>query len=160
MRVFRNIKGEVVDVIKHTLDVMREHPDVEIHIGTDSQNKKRNTSYATVIAYRYGTRGVHVIFSRLKVKKVKNLWDRLWKEAEDSINVALWMNEKINVKLEIDMDYNPNRKFDSFKLISAAKGWATGLGFKVNVKPELDADGRTNLFENYACKAADNLVRH
>ena len=34
-RVFRTVQGESVDVVSHTLDVLKECPYVEIHIGTD-----------------------------------------------------------------------------------------------------------------------------
>jgi len=55
MKIFKKIDGTKVDVVKHTLEVIRENPDVKIHIGTDSQNVSHQTVYATVIAYRYGT---------------------------------------------------------------------------------------------------------
>ena len=44
------------------------------------------------------------------------------------------------------MDYNNDEKFISNKLISAAKGWANSLGYKVNVKPH----------NQIATKAADH----
>lgn len=157
MKVFRNINGEKVNVVKHTLDVLAKHPNAEIHIGTDSQNKKRHTIYATVIAYRYGNRGVHYIYSKKRVDKIKDLWTRLWNEAQYSVEVAEWMTEQINVRvdIEIDMDYNPDKRFDSNKLLAAARGYANGLGYRVNVKPF----GQTATFENYACKAADHHCR-
>ncbi len=63
-----------------------------------------------------------------------------------SIEVAEWLSNQINVKIEIDMDYNSDEKFISNKLISAAKGWANSLGYKVNVKPN----------NQIATKAADH----
>ena len=61
------------------------------------------------------------------------MWTRLWKEAEDSIDTAEWLTKQISVKVEIDMDYNGDENFKSHKLISAAKGWANSLGYKVNI---------------------------
>ena len=74
-RVFRTVQGESVDVVSHTLDVLNECPYVEVHIGTDSQNHRRSKVYVTVIAYRYGNRGVHYILHKQKMKKksFKNL---------------------------------------------------------------------------------------
>jgi len=63
-----------------------------------------------------------------------------------SIEVAEWLSKQINVKIQIDMDYNNDEKFISNKLISAAKGWANSLGYKVNVKPN----------NQIATKAADH----
>lgn len=149
MKVFRTVKGDVVDVVKHTLDVLKKHPNASIRVGTDSQNTGSVTSYSTVIAYRYGTRGVHYIASKKRVPRINDLWTRLWKEAEDSVEVAEWLTEKINTKVVIDMDYNDDDTHNSNKLISAAKGWANSLGYTVYVKPD----------ELIATRAADYYCR-
>ena len=135
MRLFKNIKGERIDPIAHTLKILKDYPNVQIHIGSDSQNIGKKTRYATVIAYRYGSRGVHYILSKKNEALLKDMWSRLWKEAEMSIDVAEWLTNQISVRVEIDMDYNSDENFKSSKLISATKGWANSLGYKVNVKP-------------------------
>lgn len=135
MRLFKNIKGERIDPIAHTLKILKDYPNVQIHIGSDSQNVGKKTRYATVIAYRYGSRGVHYILSKRNEALLKDMWSRLWKEAEMSIDVAEWLTNQISVRVEIDMDYNSDENFKSSKLISATKGWANSLGYKVNVKP-------------------------
>ncbi|MAM16066.1 MAG: hypothetical protein CMC10_02045 [Flavobacteriaceae bacterium] len=135
MRLFKNIKGERIDPIAHTLKILKDYPNVQIHIGSDSQNVGKKTRYATVIAYRYGSRGVHYILSKKNEALLKDMWSRLWKEAEMSIDVAEWLTNQISVRVEIDMDYNSDENFKSSKLISATKGWANSLGYKVNVKP-------------------------
>ena len=135
MRLFKNIKGERIDPVEHTLKILRDYPTVKIHIGSDSQNIGKKTKYATVIAYRYGSRGVHYILSKKNELLIKDMWTRLWKEAEMSIDVAQWLTHQVSVRVEIDMDYNSDENFKSSKLISATKGWANSLGYKVNVKP-------------------------
>ena len=135
MRLFKNIKGERIDPIAHTLKILKDYPNVQIHIGSDSQNVGKKTRYATVIAYRYGSRGEHYILSKKNEALLKDMWSRLWKEAEMSIDVAEWLTNQISVRVEIDMDYNSDENFKSSKLISATKGWANSLGYKVNVKP-------------------------
>ena len=135
MRLFKNIKGERIDPIAHTLKILKDYPNVQIHIGSDSQNVGKKTRYVTVIAYRYGSRGVHYILSKKNEALLKDMWSRLWKEAEMSIDVAEWLTNQISVRVEIDMDYNSDENFKSSKLISATKGWANSLGYKVNVKP-------------------------
>ena len=136
MRIFKNINGYRLDPIKHTLNILKEYPYVQIHIGSDSQNIGKSTKYATVIAYRFGSRGVHYILSKRDEILIKDMWTRLWKEAEMSIDVAEWLTRQVSVKVEIDMDYNSDENFKSNKLISATKGWANSLGYKVNVKPD------------------------
>mgnify|MGYP003307028702 FL=1 len=135
MRLFKNIKGERIDPVEHTLKILRDYPTVKIHIGSDSQNIGKKTKYATVIAYRYGSRGVHYILSKKTEILIKDMWTRLWKEAEMSIDIAQWLTHQVSVRVEIDMDYNSDENFKSSKWISATKGWANSLGYKVNVKP-------------------------
>ena len=135
MRLFKNIKGERIDPVEHTLKILRDYPTVKIHIGSDSQNIGKKTKYATVIAYRYGSRGVHYILSKKTELLIKDMWTRLWKEAEMSIDIAQWLTHQVSVRVEIDMDYNSDENFKSNKLISATKGWANSLGYKVNIKP-------------------------
>ena len=149
-KIFRKVSGEVVtDVVSHTLEILRECPYVEIHIGTDSQNHRRSTVYVTAIAYRYGNRGVHYIYHKEKMKKIKDKWTRLWNEADYSIQVAEWLTKKVNVKVEIDLDYNAEEKHFSSRLVSPTVGWANSLGFKTNIKPN----------NQIATRAADHHCR-
>ena len=57
--------------------------------------------------------------------------------------------ELFTIKVQIDMDYNGDESFQSHKLISAAKGWANSLGYKVNVKPNNQIATRA---ADYHCK--------
>ena len=149
-RVFRKVTGEPVsDIVNHTIDVLRECPWVEVHVGTDSQNHRRSTVYVTAIAYRYGNRGVHYIYTKQKVKKIRDKWTRLWNEADYSIEVAEWLTKKVSVKIEIDLDYNSDEKHFSSKLVQPTVGWAMSLGYKTNIKPH----------NQIATKAADHHCR-
>tara|TARA_B100001059_G_scaffold28535_2_gene23121 strand:+ start:11154 stop:11618 length:465 start_codon:yes stop_codon:yes gene_type:complete len=143
---FIDTKGNKVDPIIHTKKILNKNPFVSIHIGTDSQSRAKKTQFATVIAYRYGNRGVHYILSKVGFPKIKDLWTRLWKEAEMSINVSELITNSLNISVEIDMDYNEDNNFKSNKLVAATKGWANSLGYKVNVKPNIQI----------ATKAADH----
>ena len=149
MLLFKNIKGDRLDPVQHTIEVLKNYPYAEIHIGTDSQNINKQTHYTTVIAYRLRTRGVHYIFNKSNRKLITDMWTRLWKEAELSIDVAEWLTQKITLKVEIDMDYNSDESFKSHKLISAAQGWANSLGYKVNIKPNNQIATRA---ADYHCK--------
>ena len=128
---------------------MNEYPHLQIYVGSDSQNLGKKTVYCTVIAYKLGNRGVHYILHKKKQIIIKDLWSRLWHETELSIDTAEWLNQKIKVGIEIDMDYNENEVYKSNKLISAAKGWANSLGYKVNVKPQMQIATRA---ADYNCK--------
>jgi len=147
MKLFKNVKGETIDLIRYIHYQLNKYPTVEIHVGTDSQDHGAFVTYVTVVAFKYGTRGVHYIYNKQNInsKQVKDLWTRLWKETERTIEVAQLINNNLNVILQIDMDYNSNEIHESNKLISAARGWAMSLGYAVNVKP----------FKQIATKAAD-----
>lgn len=134
---FKKITGLKVDLLKHTLDIILKHPTVKIYVGTDSQNYSGTTQYATVVAYRYGTKGVHYVYNKEAVPRITDIWTRLWGEAERSIEIAEWLKQNINVPIEIDLDFNEDKFAGSNKLISSTKGWAVGLGYKVNTKPEM-----------------------
>lgn len=150
MKVFRTSENVKVDVIKHTLEQIRKDPFVEIHVGTDSQDKSGYTKFATVIAYKWGSRGVHYIYNVHKVDRIRDKFTRLYKEAEITIEVAEWLRKKAkSVKFELDFDYNGDEAHFSQKLVSSTVGWAKGLGYKVNIKP----------FKQIATKAADKHCR-
>ncbi|MBN09277.1 MAG: hypothetical protein CMC79_02755 [Flavobacteriaceae bacterium] len=149
MLVFKDIKGNRIEPLQHTLNLLKDYPYLQIHIGSDSQNVGKKTVYCTVIAYRYGNRGVHYILNKKKQIIIEDMWNRLWHEAELSIDVAEWLSKQINVNLQIDMDYNEDENFKSNKLISAAKGWANSLGYKVNVKPQTQIATKA---ADYNCK--------
>lgn len=135
-KIFKTIKGEKVNVVEHTLEILRKNPNIKIHIGTDSQNSGVYTTYSVVIAYRMGTRGVHYITAIQRYTKIIDMWSRLWKEAELSIETAEWLTQQINVRVELDMDYNSDERYKSNNVVAAATGWANSLGYKVNTKPE------------------------
>ena len=149
MLVFKNSIGKEIDPINYTLNIMKRYPDVEIHIGTDSYSLSDQTKYVTAIAYRYKEAGVHYIHSKQTVPKIKDIWTRLWKETELSIQIAQELKSNKKISLEIDMDYNEDNRFYSNKLVSVAKGWANSLGFKVNIKP----------YRQIATSAADYLSK-
>lgn len=147
--VFKDIKGNIIDPISHTREIIKKNPFVEVHVGTDSQSLAKMTQYITVIAYRYGNRGVHYILKKNGVPQIKDLWTRLWKETELSIDVAESIKKSLNVIPEIDLDYNENENFKSNKLVNASKGLANSLGYKVNIKPHIQIATRA---ADYHCK--------
>lgn len=159
IKVFKKVDGTIVNPITHTRTIVASNPDIKVYIGTDSQTHRRMTVYATVIAYRYGHRGVHYITQKQVVPKIKNLWDRLLKETELSIECAQFLSENGLDRFitAIDMDFNDEEEFESNRLVAASVGWAKGLGYNVRVKKP-----NSSLDENVliATKAADHQVRH
>lgn len=134
MYQFNKINGETIDYLSYTKNIVKKFPSVKIHVGTDSFLLNDNTRYITAIAFRFNKAGVHYIYTKKKFPRIKDNWERLWRETELSVDIARQL-DKQKVKIEIDMDYNSDENHRSHKLISATKGWANSLGYKVNVKP-------------------------
>ena len=148
--IFQTIRGKKVSPVIHTRNIVKGEPHVEIHIGTDSQRQGLDIIYVTAIAYRYPFRGVHYIYCKETFPPIKDDWSRLWLETERTMQLAEQLSKEFpGLKFEIDMDYNSDENFKSNKLISATKGWANSLGYKVNVKPNNQIATRA---ADYHCK--------
>ena len=134
---FKDIQGNIIDPIDHTREILKKNPFVEVHVGTDSQSVAKKTQYITVIAYRYGNRGVHYIMKKSGVPQIKDLWTRLWKETELSIDIAEAIKNSLNIIPEIDLDYNENENFKSNKLVNASRGLANSLQSKIKTHVQI-----------------------
>lgn len=150
-RWFRTEQGELVDIVDHCLQEIAKRENLKIYIGTDSQNSANKSNYATAIVFRYGQNGCHYVYKKLQVPRIRDHFSRLFKEAELTIETAELITNEIPIKIEaLEFDYNNTKKTKSTQVISAATGWAHGLGYKTKVKPD----------EMIASKAADHLCRH
>lgn len=151
-KVFRTLDGKSVNILSYTLEQIKTNPDVKIYIGGDSKLKgSKGIIYYTVVAYRYGNRGVHYVFNKEIVEREMSKWDRLMGEIERIINFATWFIENSPVKLyAIDFDLNQNKKHYSNKLVNIAIGWGGSLGVPIYTKPD----------EVVASKAADHLTNN
>lgn len=149
-KIFKNIKGENINVLDHCNETLTLHPDCKIYIGTDSQNKRRFSIFATVIAFRYGNKGAHFIYVKESIKpKMKNIKLRLTEEVYKTMDIAQLLIDNNIPIYAVDFDFNEDNKFESNSLVSMSTGWARGLGLRAHIKP----------FEMIAAKAADHLVR-
>lgn len=130
--------GEIVPLKTHVLEVLKNHPRTQLFIGTDSQNIAHKTIYVTTIVFRYPQRGAHVIYYKDVQSRIWDLWTRLWKETEKSIELADFLRQELGVPIEqIDLDYNENPDYPSNKVLKAAKGFIESLGFKAKAKPDI-----------------------
>jgi len=43
MRLFKDVKGNNIDPVDHTLSILKDYPYAKIHIGSDSQNVGKKT---------------------------------------------------------------------------------------------------------------------
>lgn len=147
---FKTIDGHFVDLVAHCHEQVSKYPELTIHVGTDSLNTAGFTTYVTVIAFRYPNKGVHCVFNKSHVPKIRDKWQRLYQEAELSVAAANWINANTPYKVHcIDLDYNDNPSHFSNTVISAGAGLAMGYGHDFTIKPN----------EQVASRAADNFCK-
>lgn len=149
-RYFKKENNELVDILQHCIEQLKEFPELNIHVATDSQNYGANTVYATAVVFRYGTKGAHYLYQKIRMPRIRNHFNRLYKEGELTIECADYITSNLSIKIHaLEFDYNNAKKTASTSLVSIMKGWAESLGYKALTKPDV----------LIACKAADHLAR-
>ena len=135
---FKKFTGEKLEnVEEYVKNYCEEHKNdnIEILVGTDSQNKRSYTTYSTVIAMYTPGHGAHCIFKRWRTPKERIRNTRLLKEVEESITIAeSLVNHGCPKPKYIDIDINPNPKYKSNEVYQAARGWIEGMGYEVRYK--------------------------
>jgi predicted RNase H-related nuclease YkuK (DUF458 family) len=124
-----------VELIPYILGYFEEHPDCQILIGCDSQNRKHETIYAVVIGLYNPGKGAHVLYSRFTTPREKDNTTRLLNEVWHSVEVAELIRNETGFKAEwIDIDLNPDPKYKSNQALTSAVGIVTGMGYRVRHK--------------------------
>ena len=144
--------GKPIDnIIEYIREYLLSHDGIEILIGCDSQdygNKK--TVYGVVIALYTPGKGAHVLCYKETVPMEKNLAVKLLNETWKSIEIADFLvNSGLPKAKYIDIDLNPDPKFDSNKTLRQAIGLVEGMGYKARWKHN----------GAMVTRAADHLVR-
>lgn len=158
---FKKWSGEnIEDLRSYIKQFIKQNNNVKIAIGTDSLKRKKGIKYAIVIALFYSSisgeydKGAHVLYHTFGINKKLDLWTRLWNEIEASKEVAdfiqdILSEENAKNNIEIHIDINPDVQWESNKLLKAATGYLSSLGYNTIVKP----------FSWVAMSAADKLCR-
>ncbi|MBM7614968.1 ribonuclease H-like YkuK family protein [Alkaliphilus hydrothermalis] len=113
--------------------------DYVISVGTDSQNIGNITKIVSVITLVRKTKGGIFFYDIKKVKKVKNLRQKILMETQSSIELAnelvKFLNDnEIDAPLEVHIDIGEHG--ETKHLIKEIVGWVMGLGFKCCMKPD------------------------
>ena len=131
---------QVVDLIPYIQSVITDRADVRIYIGSDSQNRKSRTVYATVIVIHFGSNGGHVIYQREFIPRVRDTHSRLWGEVERSVDLAKYLEDSgIPKPTFIDLDFNPDPKYRSNSILRSAVGYVEAMGYTPRIKPHAAA---------------------
>ena len=133
---FKKCTGErIEDITQYIKSYLNDFPEVQIMIGTDSQNRSGRTVYSTVVALYNPGKGAHCIFKRWRTPREKVRSTRLLNEVQASIETAdALVAAGIKKPEYIDIDINPNPRYKSNEVFTAAKGWVEGSGYEVRFK--------------------------
>lgn len=143
---FKKFTGEKLpEWTEYVKRYCQKHDNIEIMVGTDSQNRGAKTVFSTIIAmYDCGDgehgHGAHCVFRRWSTPRYKKsqTQERLFKEVEESINVANILRDGgVKVKyIDIDVNPNPGDKLQnkSNEIYQAARGWVEGEGYVCRYK--------------------------
>lgn len=134
-KIFRSLSNhQEIDLLPYLIKKMEEPWD--LYIGTDSQHIGDYTYYATVIVLHNSSKGGHILYCKEIVDRVSDTFSRLWKEVENSMEVALYLrSQHFDAISSIDLDFNPDPKYQSNSLLRAALGYVEAMGFKARIKP-------------------------
>lgn len=136
-RQFKSLTdGQNIDLIPYLKSKLAEADNIRMYVGTDSQNIGSRTVYATVIVLHYGNSGGHVVYCKTSVPKILDKFTKLWNEVEDSVSLAQYLEENgIEKPAYIDLDFNPDPKYQSNTVLRAALGYVESLGYSPRCKP-------------------------
>ena len=151
MKQFKTLmQQKPVELIGYLKDHIEQRPETEILIGCDSQNRKRETVYAIVIALYHPGKGAHVLYTRFTTPRERESTVRLLNEVWHSVEIAEEIRNSLGIRATwIDIDLNPDPKYKSNKALTSAVGIVTGMGYNVRHK------GNSPLMTY----AADHLVK-
>ena len=139
---FKKFTGEKLEnVEKYVKEYCKEHGNIDVMVGTDSQGRGARTIFSTIVAmYDRGDgehgHGAHCIFCRWNTRRYKKseIYDRMIAETQASLDVAQALRESgIKIKY-IDLDINPNKDEGSNVAYTTAKGWVESCGFEARYK--------------------------
>jgi predicted RNase H-related nuclease YkuK (DUF458 family) len=143
----------VIDILGYIDNILYLKPDTKLYVGTDSQNGKRATVYATVVVMHYNEndsgKGAHVLFAKEILPKIRDKYTRLWGEVERSVEVSnLLRDGGLSIK-NIDLDFNEDPKYQSNTILRSAVGYVEASGYKARWKPH----------DAYSVRIADQICK-
>ena len=126
---------KIIDPVSHLSTWIENNPECKIYIGCDSNNLGDKTNFATVIVLHKENKGGHVIYNRQSEDRIRSRFERLWKEVELSVSAAHLLESWGFGKPDyIDIDLNPDHKYQSNTLLSSAVGMVESMGIPARWK--------------------------
>jgi predicted RNase H-related nuclease YkuK (DUF458 family) len=152
---YSNRTNEKIDIFKYVEQRMKEDETLKLYIAVDSKRRRRKTCYVVACVLYSPTlkKGAEIWFKKYWEKTPPDLFTRLWKEVELTVEWAPQFYKALQhvigepKNLNVHIDLNPDPKWRSYKVYKAGYSWVKSLGFSVESKPA-----------SWACRAADHLA--
>lgn len=106
-----------------------------VHIGTDSQQHGRHTSFCTIVAVLNPGKGGRAAYCQETVPRIQSLRERLLKEVWRSVELGLELTPLVTGDLTVHIDANSNVVHKSSQWVQELVGMAVSNGFKALIKP-------------------------
>jgi predicted RNase H-related nuclease YkuK (DUF458 family) len=137
MRQFKTLSGkEIPNVVDYIKEYLKTHKNIEILIGCDAQKHKKNkTVYGIVIVLYTPGKGGHVLCTSDVTPYEKEITVKLINEVWKAVEIAEYLRENgIPQAKWIDIDLNPDPRYQSNKVLRQAIGLVEGMGYHVRWK--------------------------
>jgi predicted RNase H-related nuclease YkuK (DUF458 family) len=127
--------GEQISLNEYLHDWLKVNEDHKIYVGCDSHNSGNKTTFAVAVVMHNPSKGGHVIYTKVTLPRMSSRYERLWKEVELSVETAQSMIDNGIQKPDyIDVDLNPDPKYQSNTLLRAAVGLIESMGMEARYK--------------------------
>jgi len=134
--MWRSLSGKpIADIVAAVKELLRGDDEV-IHVGTDSQHSGQATNYVTVVAVVYPGHGGRVFYRRKQITRQHSLAQKLFLEAELSLDAAMVLSHFVAHDIIVHVDANEDLRHVSSQYVRALAGMVLGHGFQVRVKPD------------------------
>jgi len=128
---------EPVDLIPYIKEYLSTNPETLILIGSDSQNHRRETTYAVVVGLYKPKKGAHVLYNKFDVPRIKDNFTRLFGEVQYSVEIAEKIRLELGIRAQyIDIDINSKSKYKSSEVLASAVGFVSSYGYRSRHKNE------------------------
>ena len=133
--MWRSLSGTPTeDVVQSVRDLIGDEERV-IHVGTDAKHRGFHTNFVTVIAVLDPGHGGRIFYRRTRHAYMKSLAQKLFREAELSLETALLLADQFAEDIVVHVDANEDTRHRSSRYVQALAGMVIGHGFQVMVKP-------------------------
>ena len=134
--MWRSLSGHSIANLVHSVKGLLRGDRHVVHVGTDSQRHGYHTNFVTVVAVIDPGCGGRVFYRRRRSPRTRSLAEKLFREAELSLQAAVLLNEDIAHDIVVHVDANQDNRHQSSKYVRALAGMVVGHGFQVRVKPD------------------------